>query len=124
MGPAPNDADLIEASRRGDMAAFGVIIARYQGAVCAVSYSKTRDRALGEDIAQDTFVSAWRQLGALRDADRLPAWLCGIARNLARLAVRRRAREAPLETCEPIVGTTPYDELAERESEQAIAAAL
>ena len=70
---------------------------RYQGVVSAVSYSRTGDRALSEDIAQDTFIAAWRQLGQLREPSRLRSWLCGIARNLARKARRRTAREAPLE---------------------------
>ena len=76
------DIELIAASRRGDASAFGQIVERYQRAVCAVSYSGTGDRALSEDVAQDTFVTAWRQLAALREIERLPAWLCGIARNL------------------------------------------
>lgn len=92
MGNTTTDAELIAASRGGDAAAFGQIVERYQRAVCAVSYAGTRDRALSEDVAQDTFVTAWRQLPALREIDRLPAWLCGIARNLARSARRRRGR--------------------------------
>src|SRR5512146_1156651 len=85
------DRELIEASRRGDRAAFATIIERYQRAVYAVAFSRTRDRALSDDLAQDTFVIAWRRFAELRDVERLPAWLCGIARNLARDA-RKRGR--------------------------------
>lgn len=46
------DATLIEASTRGDRAAFAELIERYQRAVYAVSYSGVRDRALADDITQ------------------------------------------------------------------------
>src|SRR5262245_53890653 len=100
------DRDVIEASRRGDRAAFATIIERYQRAVYAVAFSGTRDRALADDLTQDTFVIAWRTLGELRDAARLPAWLCGIARNLARDA-RKRWRDVV--DVDVIDATTPYD---------------
>src|SRR6185503_9996272 len=91
---AEPDAALIDASRRGDRTAFAQLVERYQGAVHAVAFSHVRDRALSDDLTQDTFVAAWRGMGELRDVARLPAWLCGIARNLARDACKRRRREA------------------------------
>src|SRR2546423_4059943 len=103
------DGELIEASRRGDRVAFGEIVARYQQVVAAVAYSGTRDRTLGEDVAQDAFVIAWRKLDSLRDVERLPAWLCGIARQRARAATRTRGREAPLDDIS--ADTTPFDAL-------------
>lgn len=124
MGSATTDAELIAASRGGDAAAFGKIVERYQRAVHAVSYSGTRDRALSDDVAQDTFVTAWRQLGALREIERLPAWLCGIARNLARAALRRRGREVALDDHDSISSDSPFDAVSDHEAEQLVAAAL
>ncbi len=121
---AASDAELLDASRRGDRTAFGKIVDRYQRVVRAVAFSGARDRALGDDVAQDTFVIAWRRLGSLRDAERLPAWLCGIARNLARTARRQRGREAPIETVDIASATTPFDAISERQDEQLVAAAL
>lgn len=121
---AATDSELIEASQRGDQVAFGVIVERYQRAVYAVSYSGTGEHALSEDVAQDTFVTAWNQLGSLRDVNRLPAWLCGIARNLARTARRRQHREAPSEDIEIAATNTPFDALSEHEADAAVAAAL
>lgn len=121
---AATDSELIQASQRGDQVAFGVIVERYQRAVYAVSYSGTGEHALSEDVAQDTFVTAWNQLGSLRDVNRLPAWLCGIARNLARTARRRQHREAPSEDIEIVAPNTPFDALSEHEADAAVAAAL
>jgi RNA polymerase sigma factor (sigma-70 family) len=119
-----SDAELLAASMRGERDAFGALIERYQGVVCAVSYSRTGDRALSEDVAQDTFLAAWRQLGQLREPSRLRSWLCGIARNLARKARRRSDREAPLD--QPLVfeGANPFDAAAEAESERVVRDAL
>ncbi|MBI5092086.1 MAG: sigma-70 family RNA polymerase sigma factor [Candidatus Hydrogenedentes bacterium] len=83
----------IEASLAGDKDAFGQIVSRYQGVVCATAYSVTGHRQQSEDVAQETFVTAWQRLGDLRDLNKLPAWLCGIARNMARNAARRQARD-------------------------------
>ncbi len=117
------DPELIAASRRGHRAAFGELVERYQRVVLAVSYSGTGDHALGEDVAQDTFVMAWRRLDRLRDPERVRPWLCGIARNLARRARARRDREAPAEL-EAIDPMTPLDAASEREAERLVAAAL
>jgi RNA polymerase sigma factor (sigma-70 family) len=117
------DADLIAASRRGETAAYGQIIERYQRLVFAVAFSAVRDRSASEDIAQDTFVLAWSRLGGLRDAERLPAWLCGIARNVAR-AHRRRARRETTADVEIAADGTPFDAISARENEVAISAAL
>jgi len=120
-----SDAELLEASRRGEREAFGALIERYQGVVCAVSYSRTGDRALSEDVAQDTFLAAWRQLDQLREAGRLRAWLCGIARNLARKARLRVEREAPTEALSTTCGgENPFDQVAEVEAERVVRDAL
>ena len=118
------DATLIEASRRGDREAFAQIIERYQRTVYAVAFSSVRDRALADDVAQDTFVIAWRRLDELRDERKLAAWLCGIARNRARELRRATHREMLGELDDYAHTTTPYDELTEAESERIVAAAL
>src|SRR5689334_11972680 len=121
---AEPDAALIDASRRGDRTAFAELVERYQREVYAVAFSSVRDRALSDDLTQDAFVAAWRELAKLRDVARLPAWLCGIARNLARDACKRRRREATGDVPEIETAPTPFDAVNEAESERLIAAAL
>ncbi|MBL9016031.1 MAG: sigma-70 family RNA polymerase sigma factor [Myxococcales bacterium] len=117
------DSELVLASRRGETAAFGALIERYQGVVCAVTYSRTGDRSLSEDVAQETFLAAWRQLDRLRDAVKLRSWLCGIARNLARKARRRSDRETGLEG-ELVATGTPFTAVADAEAERVVREAL
>ena len=118
------DDALIDACRGGDRDAFARIIERYHRAVYAVAFSTARDRAIADDVTQDAFVTAWRRLGELRDPRRLPAWLCGIARNLARDACKRRRRETADDGIEPVHATTPYDAMSDLEAEWLIATAL
>jgi len=87
------DAHLVERSRAGDGAAFSRIVARYQSIVCALAYSATGSRSRSEDLAQETFVTAWRNLPELREPSRLRAWLCGIARNVIHGDIRRLGRQ-------------------------------
>ena len=73
--------------------AFGDIVRRYQNLVSAVTYSITGNVQESEDLAQETFIAAWQRLHELREVEKLPAWLCGIARNLANNWIRRTQRE-------------------------------
>ncbi|MBS0661830.1 MAG: RNA polymerase sigma factor [Verrucomicrobia bacterium] len=88
----PDDRLLVKRHLAGDGEAFRQIVERYQGAVCAVAYSACGDLARSEDVAQEAFVAAWKQLPQLREPEKLRAWLCGITRNLAHAALRRAGR--------------------------------
>jgi RNA polymerase sigma factor (sigma-70 family) len=93
IASGPSDAELVAQSREGSREAFGRIVARYQSLVCALAYSATGSLSQSEDLAQETFVAAWKQLAALREPEKLRAWLCSIARNLIRNSLRRLGRE-------------------------------
>jgi RNA polymerase sigma factor (sigma-70 family) len=131
MGHAiSTDAELIEASVAGRVDAFTALVERYQSLVCAVSYSATGDRALSEDVAQETFVAAWNGLEELRERDKLRGWLCGIARNLSSKALRRFGREIPSDTevqaaiNEVASAPSVLDDALDKESEQLVWTAL
>ena len=90
---ANNDTKLVSASLSGDREAFGQIVARYQSLVCSLAYSATGSLTASEDLAQETFVTAWKQLSALHEPEKIRAWLCGIARNLINNSLRQQGRE-------------------------------
>ena len=95
------DEQLVEWSLTGDREAFGRIVERYQSLVCSITYGATGSLTLSEDIAQETFLTAWKKLDALSDASKLRAWLCGIARNLVNNSLRRAQRE-PIHAAETL----------------------
>jgi len=88
-----SDTDLVSESVSGNRDAFGQIVSRYQSLVCSLAYSATGNLSQSEDLAQETFVTAWRQLADLREREKLRAWLCGIARNLINNFLRKSGRE-------------------------------
>ncbi len=115
-----DESQLIEQSLAGDHEAFRQIVDRHQGLVCALAFSASGDVAESEDIAQETFLTAWRSLGQLRSAEKLKSWLCGIARNLANQSRRkRRYGAAGLAVSLDIAGDAPSQEATPHE--QAVA---
>jgi len=87
------DAQLVEWSRNGDRTAFATIVKKYQSLVCSITYNATGSLSLSEDLAQETFFAAWKQLSELREPARLRSWLCGITRFLVGKEFRRQGRE-------------------------------
>ncbi len=91
---------LIQLAREGDLDAFNRIVESYQDAVFSVALRMVRDRALAEDLAQETFLSAWRAIGsyhgnpALDSAVTFRAWLLRIARNATYDHLRRARRRS------------------------------
>ena len=88
-----SDAQLVAESLAGNREAFGGIVARYQNLICSLAYSGTGSLSQSEDLAQETFIAAWRQLAGLREPAKLRSWLCGIARNLIFDALKAQGRE-------------------------------
>src|SRR6266436_8664536 len=97
----PTDADLVARSLVGNSEAFGQIVSRYQSLICSLTYCATGSLGESEDLAQETFITAWKHLRHLREAPKLRAWLCGIARNRIRNFLRREGRE-PVRQAETI----------------------
>jgi RNA polymerase sigma-70 factor (ECF subfamily) len=77
--------------RAGDREAFEELVSRYSLPVLRTARLIVRDEALAEDVCQETFVSAWRQIRSLRGDDVGP-WLVRIATNKSISVWRRRHR--------------------------------
>jgi RNA polymerase sigma factor (sigma-70 family) len=103
---AQTDAELVGESLSGNRDAFGQIVARYQSLICSLAYSATGSLSQSEDLAQETFVTAWKQIADLREAGKLRAWLCGIGRNLIHNWLRKQGAE-------PSYHAEPLEEISE-----------
>lgn len=120
------DAELVAACLAGDREAFERIVERYQRLLCSLAYAATGRFSESEDLAQETFVDAWRQLHTLREPEKLKAWLCGILRfkvgRLRRSDGREPVRQAEaIEAAEEVPsGDEPAAVLAMDREEQAI----
>jgi RNA polymerase sigma-70 factor, ECF subfamily len=81
----------------GSQQAYEQIVRRYQRPVLSLLVRLTDDQALAEDLAQETFVKAFRSLAAFDTTRRLSSWLFRIAHNTGIDALRRTrtARAGP-----------------------------
>jgi RNA polymerase sigma factor (sigma-70 family) len=84
---------LVAQTLTGSREAFAKIVTRYQSLICALSYSATGDLKQSEDLAQETFLTAWKELGKLREPAKLRSWLCRISRNHTYDALKQRGHE-------------------------------
>ena len=75
---------LLTAFRSGDAAAFDGLIEMYSAKLYKVAYALLGSRQDAEEVVQDTFLRAYRALGAFRGESSLETWLHRIALNLAR----------------------------------------
>ncbi len=85
-----SDVELCRACRIGQRDAFRQVVRRFQGLVTSITYNATGDIPISEDLAQDTFLQAWRKIGSIREPEKLAGWLCAIARNRVRDWLRRK----------------------------------
>jgi RNA polymerase sigma factor (sigma-70 family) len=88
-----SDADLVAESLNGNRDAFGHIVERYQTLIASLAYCGTGNVSRSEDLTQETFVTAWKQLAGLREPAKLRPWLCSVARFLICRELRRQDRE-------------------------------
>ena len=107
---APSDMDLVRAFRAGDARAFEELHKRYIGPIFRLVKSKLGDALLAEDVSQETFLKALRQLETMDDEFNFGGWIHTVARNLCYDELRRRRRDL---RAEPTAGED-QDELLDR----------
>ena len=85
-----SDEQLVEKARKGDQAAFRVLVEKYQGKAFSVALGIVRDHDDALDICQDAFLRAYRGLDAFDGQSQFFTWLYRIVHNLAIDLLRRR----------------------------------
>jgi RNA polymerase sigma-70 factor (ECF subfamily) len=105
-----NSETLIARARAGDDEAFRLIFERYTRPVLRFIYNLVGQHELAEELAQETFVRAYRSMKSLRDDSKLSTWLFGIAKNVAREACRaNRHDRRRVDMEEPFVTELEHD---------------
>ena len=134
-----SDLLLVERANAGDQRAFGLLVLKYQRRVQRLIARMVRDVDLVDDIAQETFIRAYRALHQFRGDAQFYTWLYRIAVNTAKKALLQLKRDPTVsesflskdeddETSwleeEQIAEATPETELAAKEIAEAVNAAL
>ena len=105
--PDASDQEVVTRAREGDEDAYREMVRRYHASVFDLIYGMVGQRELAEDLAQETFVKAFRALDR-HDPERKPsAWILRIANNAALDYVRRKR---PDSTRSPLTLTPGYIE--------------
>jgi RNA polymerase sigma-70 factor (ECF subfamily) len=115
VSPSDDEDGLVHSAREGDRAAFGKLYNRYARMVHGILLARVPPREV-DDLVQEVFLSALRQLHALRDASRFGAWLSTITRNRANDHYRKSGPEAAL--TEPVSENQTEGRTSDPASEQ------
>lgn len=94
---ADPDQALVDDAVAGDRDAFGELVRRHQTRIVNYAMAIVRDPAEAEDVAQETFIRAYRSLARFRGDSSFKTWLYTIATNAARTGVERRGRRNRVE---------------------------
>ncbi len=86
-----NEESLIHQAQEGDIVAFNRLVVQYQELVFNVAYRIMGDPAVAEDVAQETFITAYQSLKTFRGGS-FKSWLIRVATNRCYDELRRRKR--------------------------------
>ena len=110
------DAPLVERVKRGDQRAFEMLVVKYQRRVERLIARMVRDVDLVPDIAQESFIRAYRALPNFRGDSAFYTWLYRIAVNTAKKALMELKRD-PLVTQAALASREDDDETSRVENE-------
>jgi RNA polymerase sigma-70 factor (ECF subfamily) len=92
MAGSEHESKLIEQSLSGDPEAYAALVTEHQKMVRAVTFRMTGSLDDAEELAQDAFLRAYRQLGSFSGGSKFSTWVCKIAINLSLDWRRRESR--------------------------------
>jgi RNA polymerase sigma-70 factor, ECF subfamily len=91
-----DDAQLIEALRAGDEAAFTLLLERYHNALVRLAMIYVGDRTTAEDVVQETWVAVLQGIDRFEGRSSLKTWIFSILTNRAKTRGQREGRYVPL----------------------------
>src|ERR1043166_3722435 len=86
------DEELVARSRTGDMDSFNQLILRWERPIYALAYRVIGQEEDARDVAQETFLRAFRALPGFKGQAKFSSWIYRIALNLCRDWIRRKKR--------------------------------
>lgn len=106
-------SQLVQAAQEGDRAAFGEIVNRFQDMAFAGAYALVGDAYLAQDIAQEAFLEAYRNLSKLREPAAFPGWFRRIVMGRGHRELRQQPHQLlPLERVDAL--STDRDDPAQQ----------
>jgi RNA polymerase sigma-70 factor, ECF subfamily len=106
---ADRDADLLDRVRAGDEQAFATLVGRYQATLLTLAAGFVPNRAVAEEVVQDTWFGVLRGISGFEGRSSFRTWLFRILVNRARTAGARERRTLAVEDIVPIVDGSRFD---------------
>jgi RNA polymerase sigma-70 factor (ECF subfamily) len=100
MGERDIDQALVERVQKGDKKAFDILVLKYQQRVMNILSRFVRDPAEVQDLAQETFIKAYRALATFRGDSAFYTWVYRIAINTAKNFIVAQGRRPPRDDVE------------------------
>jgi RNA polymerase sigma-70 factor (ECF subfamily) len=99
--PSRGEAEIVDALRRGDEAAFAALVDRHHAALIRVARLYVASEAAAEEVAQETWLGVLRGLERFQGRCSLKAWIFSILANTARSRGARDRRMLPMSSLGP-----------------------
>ena len=90
---AAQDADLVQAARKGDMVAFEQLVARHRDKIYARAYTMMRNEEEAVDLSQEAWVKGWQRLVQFQGESSFTTWMTRIVINLCLDQLRKKKRQ-------------------------------
>jgi RNA polymerase sigma-70 factor (ECF subfamily) len=131
-----SDEQLVEAAKKGDMAAFEELVARHRDKIYARAFSMMRNEDEATDLSQEAWVKSWQRLVQFQAESSFATWATRIVINLCldQLRKRKRQRAESIEAMDeesggverhmPVVTVNPTERLEREDLRKRIDAAL
>lgn len=95
--PALDEASMVARAQDGDLEAFESLVDTYQAPIFRLAMRLLHDRSQAEDVAQETFIAAWRKLPTLAEPGAFKGWLYQVATRRSLDVLRRRRPQQVLD---------------------------
>src|SRR3954464_10990746 len=89
------DAEIVAALKRGEESVFAVLVDEYSPGVLRMAQMFVRDRAVAEDVVQDTWIAVLRGIDRFEGRSSLKTWIYRILMNTAKTRGKREPRSTP-----------------------------
>ncbi len=117
----PEDNELVDMAKSGNMDAFEELVTRYETKVYTIAYRFTGNHTDASDLAQEAFIKAYKGLISFRGEASFATWLYRIVSNVCRDELRKQQRQKNISLDDMMIhsGNAPYlvsTELSPQES--------
>ena len=105
--PQSEDLELIHRSQAGDTVAFGELVTKYRTKIFSMIYGIVGNECDAWDLAQESFLKAWRSIHRFRGRSSFYTWLYRITTNVTIDSLRRKCRRSEVELDDAIPSLLP-----------------